>query len=297
MLRSHRNAVLAASAALLACPFLYATLGAAKAPATWRSMDIVGEGGTALMALVWFMIVLGSRPGGRVTRLLAGGLAAIMLGSWADCLDEFWRIDKAAWWDNCLEALVPAGMAVLTVGLYYWRQEQVRLTEHLHKRERLFREHRAFDRLTQLADATYLREQLRRERALHPEVSCALVLLDLDGFHAINRMHGRAEGDRVLQAVSHMLLLNLRNDDLLCRYAGDRFALLMPGLDALAAREVALHLCAMVARMRHHAGAQRVALTLRFGCADTREAFGADGDGVEAVLAGLARRVDASAPA
>ncbi|WP_227470515.1 GGDEF domain-containing protein [Massilia sp. YMA4] len=293
----HRNALFAASAALLAFPFLYAALGVAKPATAWRPMDIAGEGGTALMALVWFLIVLGSRPGGRVTRLLAGGLAAIMLGSWADCLDEFWRIDKAAWWDNCLEALVPAGMAVLTAGLFYWRQEQVRLTEHLHKRERLFREHRAFDRLTQLADASYLREQLRRERALHPDGSCALVLLDLDGFHAINRLHGRAEGDRVLQAVSHMLLLNLRNDDLLCRYAGDRFALLMPGLDAAAAREVALHLCAMVERMRHHAGRERVALTLRFGCADTREACGANGDGVEAVLAGLARRVDATAPA
>lgn len=290
----HRNAVLAASAALAGCLFLYAALGTAKPPALWRPMDIVGEGGTALMALVWFLIVLGSRPGGRVTRLLAGGLAAIMLGSWADCLDEFWRIDKAALWDNGLEALIPFGMTVLTAGLYYWRQEQVRLTEHLHKRERLFREHRAFDRLTQLADANYLREQLRRERALHPDASCALVLLDIDGFHAINRSHGHAEGDRVLQAVSHMLLLNLRNDDLLCRYAGDRFALLLPGLDAPAARDVALHLCAMVERMRHHAGGQPLALTLRFGCADTREAFGAEGDGVEAVLAGLARRVDAA---
>jgi diguanylate cyclase (GGDEF)-like protein len=290
---SHRNAILATAAALAACVVLYAGTGAPKPLSIWRPMDIVSEGGTALMALVWFGIVLTSRPGGRVTRLLAGGLAAIMLGSWADCLDEFYRIDKAAVWDNCLEALVPAGMALLTAGLYYWRQEQVRLTEHLHKRERLFREHRAFDRLTQLADATYLREQLRREQALRPDGHCALVLLDIDGFHRINRDHGRAEGDRVLQAVSHMLLLNLRNEDLLCRYAGDRFAVLMPGLDGTTAGAVALHLCAMVGRMRHHAGAEHVALTLRHACADTRDALAGDGsDPVDAVLAQLARRVD-----
>ncbi|GGZ00880.1 GGDEF domain-containing protein [Pseudoduganella plicata] len=288
---SHRNAILATTTALATCVALYAAVGMPKPLATWRPMDIVSEGGTALMALVWFGIVLTSRPGGRVTRLLAGGLAAIMLGSWADCLDEFYRVDKAAVWDNCLEALVPAGMAVLTAGLYYWRQEQVRLTEHLQKRERLFREHRAFDRLTQLADAAYLREQLRREQALRPGGHCALVLLDIDGFHRINRDHGRAEGDRVLQAVSHMLLLNLRNEDLLCRYAGDRFAVLMPGLDGAAAGAVALHLCAMVERMRHHAGAERVALTLRHACADTSDAVAAD-DPVDAVLAQLARRVD-----
>jgi len=291
---AQRHAVIVA-AALGACFLLYAVFGVAKASNEWRLMDIVGEGGTALVALAWTLVVLTSRPGGRVTRLLALGLGAIMLGSWADCLDEFYRIDKAALWDNALEALVPAGMAVLTAGLFFWRQEQVRLTEHLQKRERLFRQHRAFDKVTQLADAAYLREQLRREQAAHPQGQCALVLLDIDRFHAINREHGHAEGDRVLQAVSHMLLLNLRNDDLLCRYAGDRFAVLMPGLDEVAARAVALHLCGMVERMRHHAGAVRVPLTLRHGCAGASAAQTDGAGGVDAVLADLARRIDTAA--
>jgi diguanylate cyclase (GGDEF)-like protein len=239
------------------------------------------------MAFVWCLIVLGSRPDGRVTRLLAGGLAAICVGSWADCMDEFWRIDKEALWDNALEALVPLGMAVLTGGLYYWRQEQASLTEHLKKRERLFRDHRAFDRVTQLADARYLRAQLERERQHGP---CALVLLDIDGFHRVNRQHGHAEGDRVLQAVSHMLLLNLRNDDLLCRYAGDRFAVLMPGLSESAAREAAHHLCLMVGMMRHHADGVPLALTLRHSCGST----GTGTPAPDALLAELCRQVDAA---
>ena len=288
---AQRHAVIVA-AALGACFLLYAGFGVAKEVAEWRIMDIVGEGGTALVALAWTLIVLTSRPGGRVTRLLALGLGAIMLGSWADCLDEFYRVDKAALWDNALEALVPGGMAVLTAGLFSWRQEQVRLTEHLQKRERLFRQHRGFDKVTQLAGASYLREQLRREQAAHPQGQCALVLLDIDRFHAINREHGRAEGDRVLQAVSHMLLLNLRNDDLLCRYAGDRFAVLMPGLDEQAARRVASHLCAMVEAMHHHAGTVRLPLTLRHGCAGTSAVETDGAGGVDAVLAELARRID-----
>ncbi|WP_229487996.1 GGDEF domain-containing protein [Pseudoduganella lutea] len=121
-----------------------------------------------------------------------------------------------------------------------------------------------------------------------------MVLLDIDGFHRINREHGPAEGDRVLQAVSHMLLLNLRNDDLLCRYAGDRFAVLMPGLADAAADDAARHLCRMVAAMRHYVDgnvdSDRVSLSLRYSCA---QAGGAPGRTPDTVLADLCRQVDA----
>ncbi|UTY60905.1 diguanylate cyclase [Massilia sp. erpn] len=289
MLRLHRNFLIAAALAMLALPFLYAALGAAKPFAAWRWMDIVGEGGTALMAGLWLLITLSSRPGGLVTRLLAGGLAAIMLGCWADCMDEFFRIPKDEVWDNWLEGLMPLGMLVLTAGMYYWRQEQFSLNEHLQKRERLFRDHRAFDRITQLAGAGYLRSQLRLERESHPGRSCALVLLDIDGFHRINREHGQREGDRALQAVGHMLLLNLRNEDLLCRYAGDRFAILMPGTGAQEARAIAGHLCAMVGQMRHHGSQGVIAISLRHACA------AAEGE-AEDLLARLGREIDQSAP-
>jgi diguanylate cyclase (GGDEF)-like protein len=91
----------------------------------------------------------------------------------------------------------------------------------------------------------------------------------------------------VLQAVTQMLLLNLRNEDLLCRYAGDRFAVLMPGRDEAAAQEAAAHLCRMVGTMRHHAGRHPVPLSLRHGCAAARGA-------PEQLLADLCRRMDAA---
>lgn len=274
-----------AAFAVIACLLLYAGVGEAKPASAWRWMDIVAEGGMAGIAGLWFVMTLSSRPGGLVTRLLAGGLAAIMLGSWADCLDEFFRVDKAASWDNCLEALVPFGMVVLTAGIYYWRHEQFILNDHLAKWERLFRQHRAFDRLTQLADAAYLRHQIRLEQEREPSGRCALVLLDIDGFHRINREHGAREGDRVLQAVGHMLLLNLRNEDLLCRYAGDRFALLLPGMGDDEARTVAQHLCHMVSAMRHHGAQGPLQVSLRFAC----EA--AQGD-AESLLARLSAAID-----
>lgn len=289
MLKLHRPYLLLSAFGLILFPMLYASIGVPKPLSHWKWLDIVCEGGTAVMAGIWLLITLSSRPGGLVTRLLALGLAAIMLGSWADCLDEFFHVSKDQLWDNWLEALMPLGMLTLTAGMYYWRQEQFSLNEHLQKRERLFRDHRAFDRVTQLAGADYLRAQIRLEHARAPGVSCALVLLDIDGFHRINREHGQREGDRVLQAVGHMMLLNLRNEDLLCRYAGDRYAILLPGMDQAQASELAEHLCAMVGAMRHAAPRGTVSVGLRHACTL------ADGN-PEALLAELGQVLDTASP-
>jgi len=264
--------------------FLFAGAGPAIPFAAWDLVDIASEGGTALLAALWCGLVLASRPDGVVTRLLAGGLACIMLGSWADCLDEVFDVEKSALWDNVLEALLPLGMVVLTAGRVDRRREQATLSDHMRKRERLFRNHRPFDRITQLADAAYLRAQLHIE-SKRADGGGSLVLFDIDAFHRINREHGQPEGDRALQAVAHMLLLNLRNDDLLCRYAGDRFAVLMPGLAEPEARAAADHLCRMVSSMRHHAPGGRVHITLRHGCAPARGA-------PDALLSALCRQMD-----
>ena len=273
-------------ALLLAITLVFAVGGTPKPYIEWDWVDVASEGGTSLLGALWCMIVLSSRPDGRVTRLLAGGLACIMLGSWADCMDEFYDVADTELWDNVLETMLPLGMLILTAGMYYWRREQATLSDHMRKRERLFRSHRPFDRITQLADAAYLREQLQLESRREDGAACTLALFDIDDFHRINREHGHAEGDRVLQAVAHMLLLNLRNEDLLCRYAGDRFAVLMPGLTELDARDAAQHLCRMVSSMRHHAPKGRVRISLRHGCAPAQGA-------PDALLATLCRQMDA----
>ena len=58
----------------------------------------------------------------------------------------------------------------------------------------------------------------------------ALVLLDLDGFKAVNDHHGHAIGDTVLCAVAERLLAGARHGDLVCRLGGDEFAVLVRDL-------------------------------------------------------------------
>jgi diguanylate cyclase (GGDEF)-like protein len=247
MLALHRVRIATLIALAIGICVLYAMLGVAKPAAELHWLDVAGEGGTALLCATCLVLILASRPPGRVTTLLALGLSALTLGAWSDCLDEFFRVPEIYSWDSWLEAgFTLGGGLVLTFGLHHYRLEQIALNEHLYKRERLFREHRSFDRVTQVANADYLRGQLAIEAARAPDDAASLVLLDLDDFHLVNRQHGTPEGDRLLQAVTQLLLLNVRTDDLICRYAADRFAVLMPRTQLAKAQHRAEQLRRMV---------------------------------------------------
>ncbi|WP_426142588.1 GGDEF domain-containing protein [Pseudomonas sp. DWP3-1-2] len=217
-------------------------------------LDIIGEGGTALLVLVWLGLVLKSRPGGSVTNYLVLGLSCIFFSWWIDSLDEFIRLPETITWDHWLESgPMPIGMILLTLGIYHWHREQLAISAQMEKRELLFREHRLFDKLTPLGGADYLKRQLDATlmESQNQQQPLSLLALDLDGFAAINQGYGHAEGDAVLQAVSHLLLLNLRRQDLLCRLAGDRFVVLLPNTGESQARLIALELQEAVHSLAH----------------------------------------------
>ncbi|QPF76171.1 diguanylate cyclase [Roseateles sp. DAIF2] len=218
------------AAALLLLP--YALLGAPRPLADWRWMDVLGEGGMAALVAVWLAYLRASRPAGPVTDRLCLGMAGMLLGAYVDLLDEFWLLPKSMLWDNWLESLLtPLGMALLTWGLHLWRQEQLALARQLGPRERLFRDHRRIDALTQLGDAAYMAAQIALERqAGRPGQLLMLGWRDFDA--ALARRLGLAETDRLLQSAGLLLALQLRPDVLLCRYAGDRFVVLLPGAGA-----------------------------------------------------------------
>lgn len=242
--------LLAANAGLL----LHLACGDLKAVSEWEWLDIVGEGGSALLALVWLGLVLKSRPAGRVTNYLALGLSCIFFSWWIDSLDEFIRLPDSITWDHWLESgPMPVGMILLTIGIYHWHREQLAISAQMEKRERLFREHRLFDKLTPLGGADYFKRQLAStlEDSTRRQQPLSLLALDLDRFAAINHDYGHAEGDAVLQAISHLLLLNLRRQDLLCRLAGDRFVVLLPNTGESQARLLALELEQAVQGLAH----------------------------------------------
>ncbi len=97
------------------------------------------------------------------------------------------------------------------------------------------------DPLTNLLNRRAFEELALRQLAISQRQGegVALLLLDLDKFKAINDAHGHSTGDRVLTAFAEQLSQHVRAQDLLCRFGGEEFVLLMPGADLLSAEALA----------------------------------------------------------
>ena len=85
-------------------------------------------------------------------------------------------------------------------------------------------------------------------------------MIDINGFSRFNEAHGYAEGDRFLQEIARLLVMHVRESDLVCRYAGDRFVILMPDTAHPDARRIAGDIQTSVHCLAFKSGANTTAL-------------------------------------
>jgi diguanylate cyclase (GGDEF)-like protein len=97
------------------------------------------------------------------------------------------------------------------------------------------------DGLTNVKTHRFFMEALSSEwkRSSRAGRSFSLVLMDLDRFKFVNDFYGHLEGDLVLQRVGQILETNCRRSDVVARYGGDEFVILMPETSMEQARQLA----------------------------------------------------------
>ncbi len=136
-------------------------------------------------------------------------------------------------------------------------------------RARVLRNLMVRDSLTGLLNHTKIKEQLEIEldRARRVGTTVSLAMLDIDHFKVINDTYGHATGDRVLRSLSRLLGQRLRQTDVIGRYGGEEFAVILTGSGAEDARHKLEIVRAAFASLSHFSDGREFRVTFSAGIA------------------------------
>ncbi|WP_456377552.1 GGDEF domain-containing protein [Thiolapillus sp.] len=129
------------------------------------------------------------------------------------------------------------------------------------------------DPLTGLRNRRSLMDNLAREiaRARRETQALALMVIDIDSFKQVNDVISHLAGDQVLAQVADLLVKAVRCSDMVFRFAGDEFVLLLPNMDLEGARALSLRIREATEKMSCSYGEHQISVTLSIGSAILQE--------------------------
>jgi diguanylate cyclase (GGDEF)-like protein/PAS domain S-box-containing protein len=170
---------------------------------------------------------------------------------------------------ECHSSVMHVGKRLLLISLLMDISERTRAEHAVRVLQEELREQSTHDALTGLYNRRFLEEGFRRELLLaertgHP---VSVIMGDLDHFKTVNDRNGHLAGDEVLRVFGKQLKYNARASDIICRYGGEEFLLVLPGMTEEGAIERAEQLRRAVAATRVSHGASQITVTASFGVA------------------------------
>lgn len=125
------------------------------------------------------------------------------------------------------------------------------------------------DGLTQIRNRHDLQECLLREanRARRTTQPCGVIMLDIDHFKEVNDQYGHLAGDEVLKAVTSAVAHILRSEDVLGRWGGEEFLILLPGKNSHVSQQVAEKVREMIAKTKVQINDKTISVTISLGVA------------------------------
>jgi diguanylate cyclase (GGDEF)-like protein len=125
------------------------------------------------------------------------------------------------------------------------------------------------DALTGVYNRAYLDQFLGREfdNSTRHKWPLSVAFADLDGFKTINDNFGPQAGDRILQATARILRGNTRETDMIARYGGGQFVVVLPATDAETARNICERIVMAFRNTGHVIGSHHATVTISIGCA------------------------------
>ena len=124
-----------------------------------------------------------------------------------------------------------------------------------HKMMKLYRikEQEAItDALTNVFNYRYFQSQIEREivRSDRHSKHFSVAMIDIDNFKQYNDSQGHLNGDEALKLIAKTIIQNIRKSDILARYGGDEFVMILPELDKHQSKSLAEKLCMVIGKTK-----------------------------------------------
>jgi diguanylate cyclase (GGDEF)-like protein len=97
------------------------------------------------------------------------------------------------------------------------------------------------DEMTGLYNWRFIRNNVQRDlnKSLETGVQCSVLMIDIDNFKKINDKYGHQAGDKALKMIAGILKTSVRSIDVVGRYGGDEFFVMLPNINAQNAETIA----------------------------------------------------------